>query len=501
LTISISIGETLTEEDIQLLEAIKAQMNLVADISRADVLLYGPLVDGRTTVLKHAHSNSIAPVYLKNYYGIVVNAHDMPVVIKALRSQNRQRGSQGIFGDGARVSSEVWPIYHPFNAARVIGALSIDTSLLEQERLRRRNKVFQKALRQLQSMLVKGLLTNAETLSPFREHEGLVVVGSDGHIQYASGIAINLYRRLGIDGLEGRHLENLQTQDDRLVRKAMSTLTCVEEDAQDGDRNWVRTALPLLSNPTLKANLRSLFRRSNLPEELAGVLLVIRDITEERRQEQEIRVKNAMIKEIHHRVKNNLQTIAALLRIQSRRLPDKAAQSALKDATNRVLSVAVIHEFLSDTEAWTINIKEVSQRIITQLQHGIIDPEIQVTFSLEGPSIWLPARQATACALVINELLQNSVEHGFEYQTRGNIVVTLIDEGDHVIITINDDGRGLPADFDPNLPSSLGLQIARTLVTEDLQGKLDLLDGENGGVIAKISFPKAVFGAEETDFE
>ena len=501
MTVFISAAKTLTEEDIQLLEAIKAQMNIVADVSRADALLYGPLVNGRTTVLKHAHPNSIAPIYLKNYQNAAVNAEDMPVVIKALRSQHRQRGSQGTFGDGARVSIEVWPISHPFNTSRIIGGLSIDTSLIERERLRRRNKVFQKALRQLQSMLVKGLLMNAETLSPFGEHEGLVLVDADGHIQYASGIATNLYRRLGIDGLEGRHLENLQTQDDRLVRKAMSSLACVEEEAQDGGRNWVRTALPLLSNPTLTTNLRNLFRGSELPEQLVGVLLVIRDITEERRQEQEIRVKNAMIKEIHHRVKNNLQTIAALLRIQGRRMPDKAAQSALKDATNRVLSVAVIHEFLSDTEAWTINIKEVSQRIITQLQQGIIAPEVQLVFSLEGPSIWLPARQATACALVINELLQNSVEHGFEHRTEGNIAVTLIDEGDHVGITINDDGRGLPADFDPDLPPSLGLQIARTLVTEDLQGRLDLLDDEDGGAIAKISFPKAVFGTEETEFE
>jgi len=499
LTISYSI-ESLTEKDTLLLEEIKTQLSIVADISRADALLYGPLVNGKSTVLAHAHPHSVAPVYLKNYAGVEVTTLEMPVVIKALSSARRRRGSQGVFGDGARVAIQVWPIYYPFNTKRVIGAISIDISLIEQERLRRRSRAFRRALRQLQVMLTKGQVKNADSLSPFGEHEGLIVVDPAGHIRYASGIANNLYRRLGIDGLEDRQLENLETHDDQIVRKAMTTLSCVEQEDKDGGREWVRKTIPLLSPPSLTANLRQFFKISKLPEELTAILLVVRDITEERRQAQELRIKNAMIQEIHHRVKNNLQTIAALLRIQTRRMTNTEAESALKDATNRVLSVAVIHEFLSDTDSWTINMKEVSQRIITQLEQGIVSPEVKLKFLLTGPSIWLPARQATACALVINELLQNAVEHGFRHRMQGTISINLFDEGDHVIITINDDGRGLPDDFDPNTPSSLGLQIARTLVTEDLQGSLELLDDDDGGTMAKISFPKAVFGSEETDF-
>ena len=502
---TIAINDTapnLTEADVQLLTEIKSQLSIVADISRADALLYGPLINGQTSVIWHAHPHSIAPVYLKNYQGAIVTANDMPVVIKALRRRRRQRGPQGVFGQGARVSIEVRPVYYPFNSKRVIGAVSIDTSLIEQERLKRRSKVFRKVVRQLQDMLTKGLLKDAQTLSPFDEHEGLIAVDPNGTINYASGIATNLYRRLGIDGLEGRHLESLQTHDDQLVRQAMSTLACVEGEHQDGGRKWVRTVIPLLSNPTLTANLRHIFNISGLPEELVGALMVQRDITEERRQEQEIRVKNAMIQEIHHRVKNNLQTIAALLRIQTRRMADPTAKAALKDATNRILSVAVIHEFLSDQEAWTINMKEVSQRIITQLQQGILSPEFQINFNLVGPSIWLPARQATACALVINELLQNAIEHGFAGQNEGRIQIKLVDEGDHVIITIEDDGHGLPDDFNPQASANLGLQIVRTLITEDMQGQFNLInhDQGSGGTTAEISFPKAVFGAEETDF-
>ena len=491
------IGD-LNKESTRLLEAIKRQLSIIADVSRADALLYGPLVEGKSTVLAHAHPHSIAPVYLKNYTGSNVVMADMPVVIKALRNRQARNGHQGAFGDGATVAIKVLPIYDPENTNFVIGAVSVDTSLIEHERLKRRSRVFRNVLKQLQIMLTKGQLHNAECLSPFSEHEGLVVVDPDGVIRYASGIAENLYRRLGIiDGLESKHLENLETRDDQIFREAITSLACVEQESADGEREWVRKAIPILSTPNLRANLRQIFRKSQLPEALAGVLLVLRDTTEARRQAQELHVKNVMIQEVHHRVKNNLQTIAALLRIQTRRTEHKAAETALKDATNRILSVAVIHEFLSDTASWTINIKEVSQRIITQLEQGIVAPEIVITFKLEGPSIWLPARQATACALVINELLQNALEHGFEHRTQGVIRILLVDEGDQVIISIQDDGQGLPDDFNPEIPASLGLQIARTLVTEDLQGTLDLLGEHEGGTMARISFPKAIFEDEE----
>ena len=487
-----------TKEEAQFLADIETQLGVVADISRADILLYGPLVSGKTRVMKHVHPHSVAPAHLKNYSGAEVTRRQMPVVVKALQSGRRRSGSQGMFGDGARVFIEARPIFAPGGAKRVIGAISIATSLFERERLRRRSRVFQKTLRQLQAMLTGGRLKNTEVLSPFGEHEGLIMVDRAGYIRYASGIATNLYRKLGyVDDLENRQLDSLETHDDKLARQAMTTLACVEREDRDGGHDWMRKAIPILSKPTLKSRLWYMFKKLERPEELDGVLIVLRDITEERRQEKEIRVKNAMIQEIHHRVKNNLQTIAALLRIQARRISGKEAETALKDAINRILSVAVIHEFLSDHEAWAINMKEVSQRIITQLQQGIISPEVKIDFSLQGPSIWLPARQATACALVINELLQNAVEHGFGQRAQGSVAMTLNDEGDHVVITINDDGRGLPADFNLSASTSLGLQIARTLVTEDLQGALNLVDQDNGGTMAKISFPKAFFGGEE----
>ena len=486
----------MVDEDTHLLNQIEQQLGIVADVSRAEALLYSALIEGRTKILSHAQPHSVTPAYAKNYRDAEVTLLDMPVVASALNSGRRQKGQQGTLGDGAQVVIEVFPIYAPGNRRRVIGAISIDTSLLEYERHRRRQPAFKRALGQLQFMLTQGQLIGAETLGPFGEHDGLMVVDKTGAIRYTSGVAANLYRRLGyVSDLIGLNLKNIHTHDERLFHRAARKLQCLECESDDGGRHWLRKAIPLFAKPGPSEKLLNIFGRRPRSPEFSGVLMVLSDLTETRRRAQEIRVKNAMIQEVHHRVKNNLQTIAALLRIQSRRVKDPVASIALQDATNRILSVAFIHEFLSDQGSSTINIKDVCQRIVTQLREGIIAPDKRIDFQVSGRSIWLPARQATATALVINELLQNSLEHGFENRGQGDISIVLRDEGDHVVITIHDDGEGLPDAFDAQDLSSLGLQIANTLVTEDLQGSLSFQN--NGGATATITFPKAIFGGEE----
>ncbi len=492
------MADHLTDKQQLFVDQIKTHLSIIADLSRADTLLYGPLVAGKTKVLAHEQPHSVAPVYLHDRTNQLMIASEVPLVVKALRTGRIQRGvsTKDSFGDGAMVRIKVLPIPCPDTKKQILGAVSINLSLIEYERHRRRSPVFRKALRQLHHMLIKGQLTNAESLSQFGEHEGLVVLDKQGFIRYTSGIAANLYRKLGyVGGLMGINIENLATHDDHIARQTMINLVCVEEETESGGRSWVRKSLPILEEPNFFEKIWRIFTRSSLTDNLVGVVLVLRDKTEELRKEQEIRMKNIMIQEIHHRVKNNLQTIAALLRIQSRRVTDEDALTVMQDGINRILSVAVIHEFLSEQGTWAINMKEVFQRIITQSKQSIVPLEKAITFSLDGPSIWLPARQATACALIINEFLQNAVEHGFQEMDQGQIAIQLEDEGDHVMITVQDDGVGLPAGFDINETNSLGLQIAKNLITEDLQGSLEL--SSHPGTNATITFFKSIFGGEE----
>jgi two-component sensor histidine kinase len=207
-----------------------------------------------------------------------------------------------------------------------------------------------------------------------------------------------------------------------------------------------------------------------------------------------------MIQEIHHRVKNNLQTIAALLRLQARRTDNPEVADQLRESVGRIISIAVVHEFLSHEENSVINIHEVANRILAEVRNGVLDRTRPIHLSLEGTrSFLLPAQQATSCALIINELVQNAVEHAFVGEPGASIVVRLAEQGGSLYIEIADNGRGLPpefsstanADVEPTHQGGLGLQIVRSLVREDLKGEFELARQTNGsGVRAIVSFPK-----------
>ncbi len=506
----------LNESSIAFLETIERQINIVADLSRADILLFGRKSGDESVVLAHAQPRSIARVYNKSREGRINDNKRRPEVLRALISGQPQKEERSFITEGAPVIRKVYPIFYPprygegwtKEKAHVIAAFCIVTNLIEYERHSRRHHLFKSAVQQLQEMVLRGQLRGAEKLTPFGEQDGIILTDKDGIIRYVSGIASNLYRRLGYkETLEGRPLAQLETADEEIRRVVWEQHCCLEQESQEANRFWVRKAVPLMTYPRW---WWSWLERVNIrvpAEKRVGVLITLHDATESRRQTQELQVKNAMIQEIHHRVKNNLQTIAGLLRMQTRRVKSEEAKTALDEALNRILSIAVIHEFLSSESSNIINIKEVSHRIAAQFQQGMVNPEMDIRLVVTGESIFLPSRQATACSLIINELLQNALEHGFIRTQKGQIEVNLHDEGDEVIITVSDNGDGLSGDFEAAQVHSLGLQIVKILVEGDLRGKIvrtpphDSGGDEKGstgvGLSIKIIFPKILFEGEK----
>jgi two-component sensor histidine kinase len=204
------------------------------------------------------------------------------------------------------------------------------------------------------------------------------------------------------------------------------------------------------------------------------VMVLIHNATDAVAKERELNVKSAIIQEVHHRVKNNLQTIAAILRMQARRAKGEEARQQLSDAVNRILSVAVIHEFLSEDEYQPINIRDLCQRIAYQVQEVAGNPEQEIAIDIRGPNIRLPSSQATPVAMVVNELVLNALEHGLAGHSKGQIEILLAEEGNMVQMVIRNSGNSLPPDFDPRQSQSLGLQIVQTLVQDDLKGELQI---------------------------
>jgi two-component sensor histidine kinase len=485
----------LAEEDQLFLDKLQADMPVVCDVSRADFLLYRLVEPDRAVAQAHMRPRSIAPTRLSSAEGDVVSSEDEPLVLRALRSGKGGTRSAIIRATGAPIIQKVHPIVGP--GKKIIAALSIETNLLEHERHRRRRPAFQRALRQLQGMFLRGELVNADVLELFGEHDGILVADRNLQILYVSGIATNLYRRLGYGAnLVGRQLTFLKTGDAELATIALDEMRCLEVERKEGYRHWVRKVIPLLPE---EGPLERLFgRRPPEQKAPAGMMILLHDATTARRREQDMRVRSAMIQEVHHRVKNNLQSVASLLRMQGRRAKTEETRAALNDGVNRILSVAVVHEFLSQHESRVINVREVSQRIINQVQQSTVLPDRAIRFALKGRSIYLPNQQATACALVINELLNNALEHGFRNQTSGTISVELEDSGDRVAIRVSDDGEGLPDGFDMAGETSLGLTIVRTLVQNDLKGSLHLERGTDRGTVAVVMFPKTILGGDES---
>lgn len=461
---------------------------IVADLARADVLLCVRCTPQSARVLVHARPHSIASVYRTSVQDQVIEREAADALFAVFAGRKYARSSRGhARSEGAPVEQEALPV--PTTEGEP-AALLFETNLIERERMRRRDRMFQDAIRNLKQMATLGEPVGAEKLEPFGEHDGVLAADDERVIVYVSGIATNLYRRIGYpESLIGKPLSFLETQDDLLARTVFDTGACVQVEGEERGRQWVKKALPIREfSPWHWPPARRRFPR---------LLLLLQDNTDLSRQRIELQIKTTMIKEVHHRVKNDLQTVAALLRMQSRRMQTDEAKGALADAVNRILSIAVIHEFLSVQDTRTINLRDVAQRILTQTQTAVLDPSRPIQLSLNGPNIYLPARQATSCALVVNELLQNALEHGFGSRpdSVGSIVVTFQDEGSHIRLAVYDDGRGLPPEFDLNHVDSLGLRIVRMLVQEDLRGQFELVS--NGGVSAIVRFPKTISGGEE----
>ncbi len=531
----VNACSSLTERDIALLYRIEAGLAVMADVSRSDVMLCclmdppesaSPDIEiigaparqrgavGQILVARHAAPKSLSSIYRADMTGRTYPLDAQPTVHRALMEDRRDRRAEKKIppertSSGAPVIQQVYTVHNAVNQA--IAALLIETSMIEYERHRSRGRPFRQAVRWLQRMAVRGEIEAAGISGGFGSLDGIYLIDEDLCIRYMNGIAMNLFRSIGlVADMQGAQVSDLEAEDEEVVGQAVQANCCVQtrHESEDG-RVWVRTALPLRAPRGRLYRMRRRIRgrlpwttsmaAKGLPQ-VDGVLVLMHNATETVRRERELKVKSAMIQEVHHRVKNNLQTVAAILRLQSRRCQGPEAKQQLTEAVNRILSISVIHEFLSQDEHRPINIRDICQRILGQAQEVTVNPGQRVEIAMEGPNIRLPASQATASALVVNELLMNAVEHGLRDRNNGEIRIALEDLGDEVRITLLDNGLGLPSDFDPDDDGSLGLQIVHTLVTDDLKGELlfeQVAGDANGaaqaaqsGTRAIITFPK-----------
>jgi two-component sensor histidine kinase len=255
--------------------------------------------------------------------------------------------------------------------------------------------------------------------------------------------------------------------DDTAARSAMRQRLPVAEEVEQGDVSILIRVLPMLDH-----------------DRATGALVLIRDVTDLRRRDRMLMSKDATIREIHHRVKNNLQTIAALLRLQGRRLDSPEARGAIKESERRIRSIAIVHETLSREAREQVEFSDIMKPLLRVVEETTSPDDRAVRFEVVGDAGCLPGEVATSLAVVLNELMQNAVDHAFPEDEvdpldERKVTVHLARSEDHVDIEVTDNGVGLPEDFALDRGKGLGLSIVQALVTGELGGTIEM-HGEKG---------------------
>ena len=191
----------------------------------------------------------------------------------------------------------------------------------------------------------------------------------------------------------------------------------------------------------------------------------------------------AVVREMHHRIKNNLQNVAMLLRLQMSGDQQLSAKEVLHESVNRILSIAAVHEVLSQRGFRLVDVKEVLTRVGRAVAQNMRRPDLKLEVVVEGDEIALPSQAATSLALAVNELIQNALEHAFAGRARGSVAVSLHRVPGQLTVEVQDDGVGFSGDSS----RQLGLEIVDTLVCEDLRGEWSLRGGD--GTTARITIP------------
>ena len=232
--------------------------------------------------------------------------------------------------------------------------------------------------------------------------------------------------------------------------------------------------------------------------EAVGAVVLVRDVSDLRRRDQLLATKDASIREVHHRVKNNLQTISSLLRLQGRRLESPEAKLAIEESVRRIRSIALVHETLSRDVRDAVPFDDIVRPLVRMVEEGLASPERPLRFVLDGTIGDLPPETATPLAVVLTELLQNAVEHAYPAPTvptspnaivkPGEIRIRLSNDAAGLDVEVRDDGVGLPDGFSLAASSSLGLSIVRTLVTTELGGVISFRNDH--GTVVSLRIPR-----------
>lgn len=455
----------LTDAERADLGRIVAHWSLIADLGLGDLIMWLPTWNEAGTVAAALVRPTTAPTSVPED------------IVGTFLPKGRERDLDQALAFG-RVVGQAYPIWCADRVIAVVARYASATrrvaGYLEE--------IYLGTASDLLAMLVQGSFppraldeTGAE--SP-RVGDGLIRLDADGSVQYASPNAVSALRRLGMaTSVLGLDFASVVTRLSHRQGPVDETLSALARGKVAGQADL--------------ANAQATVQVQGIPlladSQQVGALILVRDVTDLRHQQQALLSKDATIREIHHRVKNNLQTVAALLRLQSRRAASEETRAALGEAELRVASIALVHETMSRQPGDDVAFDEIVDRIIglvRDLAGAYAGGGQPPNLVREGSVGLLPGEVATALAMCLSELLHNAVEHAQARQ----IIVSLARSAQAIDVEVSDDGRGLPDGFSVQ-GAGLGLQIVQSLANGELRGTFSISQGPGGGTCARVGVP------------
>jgi two-component system, sensor histidine kinase PdtaS len=489
-----TLGDLLAEHTVlpgnavDHLHAVVGEWQLLADLSFSDYLMWVRRDDDALVCVAQCRPNTAPTVLLTDAVGSVVAADRLPLVAATFDS--------GAFTAKSNAGQEdSWELPGPHVEASPVRygghVVAVLTRHQTAEAADRASGQLETAYREcatdLMQMLAEGTFPDVGDVvmsrSTPRAGDGFIRLDVDGVVAYASPNALSAYHRMGLTSdLEGRNLVKVTRP---LISDPFEAQELAEHvlDLLAGGRS-MRMEIDAGGATVLLRTLPLVVHGAS-----AGAAVLIRDITEVKRRDRALISKDATIREIHHRVKNNLQTVAALLRLQARRTANAEGREALIESVRRVSSIALVHDALSMSVDEQVNLDEVIDRILP-IMNDVASVDRPIRINRVGDLGVLDSDRATALIMVITELVQNAIEHAFDPAAQeGSVTIRAERSARWLDVVVHDDGRGLPDGFSLENSDSLGLQIVRTLVSAELDGTLGMRHAPARGTDVVLRVP------------
>ena len=486
----------LSEVDRDRLSVLITEWQLLADLSFADLVLWVPRrkdyqswPEGHVAIA-HIRPTTASTVFTQDLIGLEIPWGKNSRIDQSLSQGEIVRDAEPEQIGELLIKEETVPV---FFENRVIAVISRHRDAISMRSPSRLELNYREIAHKIYRMVSEGTFPIQDSIyqaeAAPRVGDGLIRLNAQGITSYASPNARSAVSRLGWETeLEGNGLgaifDSLSLPQNQPTEENWATILS-GRNLRRADFDNGNGIVDLLVIPLIEG------------QERIGSIVLLHDVTELRRRDRDLVTKDATIREIHHRVKNNLQTVSALLRLQSRRVEDPIASAALAEAVRRVASIAIVHETLSASSAESVLFDEVYERIV----HNAIELSPRaINLKKIGEFGVLDSQTATPLSLVITELIHNALEHGLA--ETGDELLIEIQKSDSARseagalgahgktryeISIMDNGSGLPEGFDWQTSSNLGLQIVRTLTENELKGSITLMR-KDGKTVALLTF-------------